>query len=103
MTAAQSHDGSQMLTGFNHNLKYKGKIYHVQTEDGGRDNPSIVTHTFLGGVILDSVRQSYADIVGRDGWQDTLRDMMKAQHLEQIRRLFAGAFDTATETKPADD
>lgn len=103
MTAAQSHDGSQMLTGFNHNLKYKGQTYHVQTEDGGRDNPAIVTHTFLGGVILDSVRKSYADIVDRDGWQETLRDMMKAQHLDQIRRLFSGAFDAAKESKATDD
>ncbi|MGE5190849.1 MAG: hypothetical protein ACM3NF_12415 [Gemmatimonadota bacterium] len=103
MTAAESHDGSQMLTGFNHNLRYRGKTYHVQTEDGGRDNPAIVTHTFLGGVIVDSVRKSYADIVGRDGWRDSLRDMMKAQHLEQIRRLFSGAFDAATESKAGDD
>ena len=66
MTATHSQDGSQMLTGFNHNLKYKGKTYHVQTEDGGKSNPSIVTHTYIGGVILDSVRKSYADIVGQE-------------------------------------
>ncbi len=103
MTATHSQDGSQMLTGFNHNLKYKGKTYHVQTEDGGKNNPSIVTHTYIGGVILDSVRKSYADIVGRDGWQETLREMMKAQHLEEIRRLFSGAFDAVTESKPGND
>ncbi len=103
MTAADSHDGSQMLTGFNHNLKYRGKVYHVQTEDGGKDNPHIVTHTFLGGVILDTVRQSYADLLGREGWQDTLREMMKAQHLEGIRRLFSGTFDAAAESKQGND
>ena len=103
MTATQSQDGSQMLTGFNHNLKYKGKTYHVQTEDGGRDNPSIVTHTFIGGVILDSVRKSYADLVGQEGWQDTVREMMKVQHLEEIRRLFSGAFDAVTESKSGND
>jgi len=103
MATTESNDGSQMLTGFNHNLKYRGKVYHVQTEDGGRENPHIVTHTFLGGVILDTVRSSYADILGREGWQDTLRDMMKAQHLEGIRRLFSGTFDSAAESKPGND
>ncbi len=103
MAATESHDGSQMLTGFNHNLKYRGKVYHVQTEDGGRENPHIVTHTFLGGVILDTVRTSYADIMGQEGWQDTLRDMMKAQHLEGIRRLFSGTFDAAADSKPGND
>ena len=103
MTGTHSQDGSPMLTGFNHNLKYKGKTYHVQTEDGGKDNPVIVTHTFIGGVILDSVRKSYADLVGQEGWQGALRDMMKAQHLEQIRRLFSGAFDAVTESKSGND
>ncbi len=103
MAENDSYDSSQMLTGFNHNLKYKGKVYHVQTEDGGRDNPHIVTHTFLGGVILDTVRTSYADILGRDGWHDKLREMMKAQHLEGIRRLFSGTFDAAADSKPGND
>ncbi len=103
MTATHSQDGSQMLTGFNHNLKYKGKLYHVQTEDGGKTNPAIVTHIYIGGVILDSVRKPYAEIMGQDGWQETLREMMKAQHLEEIRRLFSGAFDSVTDSKPGND
>jgi hypothetical protein len=93
----------RMLSGFNHNLKYKGKIFHIQTEDGGKDNPQILTHAFLGGVILDTVRQSYGDVLGKPGWQDALRDRMKAQHLEEIRKLFSGAFDTQTETPSEDD
>ena len=85
----------RMLTGFNHNLKYKGRIYHIQTEDGGKDNPQIVTHAFLGGVILDTVRTSYSDLLETADWQDTLLARMKAQHLDEIRRLFSGAFDDA--------
>ena len=84
----------RMLSGFNHNLKYKGKTYHIQTEDGGRDNPFIITHAFIGGVILDTVRRSYEDVLGRPDWQETLKARMKAQHLEEIRRLFSGAFDS---------
>lgn len=92
----------RMLSGFNHNLKYKGKTYHIQTEDGGRDNPNIVTHAFLGGVILDTVRQPYGDLIGGPGWEDTLRDRMKSQHLEEIRKLFSGAFDRPAD-EPAED
>jgi hypothetical protein len=93
----------RMLSGFNHNLKYKGKVFHVQTEDGGKDNPQIITHAFLGGVILDTVRQSYGDLLGKPNWQDALRDRMKAQHLEEIRKLFSGSFDRQTETPSEDD
>ena len=83
----------RMLSGFNHNIVYKGKTYHIQTEDGGREHPQIVTHAFLGGVILDTVRQSYGDLLGRPDWEEATRDRMKAQHLEEIRKLFSGTFD----------
>jgi hypothetical protein len=92
-----------MLSGFNHNIKHKGKTYHIQTEDGGKDNPQIVTHAFLGGIILDTVRQPYDDLLKKPDWQDELKDRMKAQHLEEIRKLFSGAFDTRTETPSGDD
>jgi hypothetical protein len=92
-----------MLSGFNHNLKYKGKVYHIQTEDGGKENPQIITHAFLGGVILDTVRRSYGDLLAKPHWQDTLRERMKAQHLEEIRKLFAGAFEARAETPPEHD
>lgn len=80
----------KMLSGFNHNIRYRGKVYHVQTEDGGRESPQIITHAFQGGEILDSVRTSYEDLLGRPGWQNLLKDRMKAQHLEEIRRLMSG-------------
>ena len=32
-----------MVVGFNHNFKYKGEIFHVQTEDGGLKTTNIIT------------------------------------------------------------
>jgi hypothetical protein len=87
----------KMLSGFNHNIKFRGKTYHVQTEDGGRNNPTVKTHVFLGGVILDSVQWPYQDILGLPSWQDTLRARMKAQHLEEIRRLLTGEISPVDE------
>ena len=91
----------RMLPGFNHNMKFRGKIYHVQTEDGGKDNPQVITHVFIGGVILDSVCHAYDEILGQPGWQATLKERMKAQHLEEIRRLMAGEI-TPGEVEPED-
>lgn len=93
----------RMLSGFNHNLKYKGKVYHIQTEDGGKDNPQIITHAFLGGIILDTVRRPYEDLLGNPDWQEVLRGRMKAQHLEEISKLFSGAFDAWMEMPPNHD
>ena len=38
-----------MIPGYNHNVKYKEGVYHIQTEDSGLDNPHIITHLFIGG------------------------------------------------------
>jgi len=95
--------GSRMLSGFNHNIVYKGKTYHIQTEDGGREHPQIVTHAFLGGVILDTVRRSYADLLQREDREDAIRERMKVQHLEEIRKLFAGAFEPSPGESTEDD
>jgi hypothetical protein len=93
----------RMLSGFNHNIKHNGRTYHIQTEDGGRTSPNIVTHTFIGGVILDSVRTSYADIIEEAGWQERLKDRMKAQHLEEIRKLLSGAIPLPEDEEPPAD
>ena len=56
-----------MVQGFNHNIKHKGKLFHIQTEDSGRENPHIITHVFVGGNILATKKTSYADIVKAGG------------------------------------
>jgi len=99
MGSSQFH----MLTGFNHNLKYKGRTYHIQTEDGGRDNPMIITHAFLGGVILSTVRKPYVELLSRPDFEEALRERMKVQHLEEIRKLFSGAFNSAVKDATGDD
>ena len=47
------------LLGYNHNIRYNGRLYHVQTEDSGVNNPHIFTHLFHGGTILASHRSDY--------------------------------------------
>ena len=49
-----------MIPGFNHNIKHKGRIYHIQTEDSGPKNPHIITHLFVGGNVLASKSDAQA-------------------------------------------
>ncbi len=82
-----------MLVGYNHNFRYKGVLYHVQTEDGGVKNPHIVTHLFHGGTILVSRKVSYSDILSADNLEKVVQDLMKSQHQSMLRRLKNGEFD----------
>lgn len=95
--------GPRMLSGFNHNIKYRGKTFHVQTEDGGRESAQVVSHVFIGGVILDTTRQSYADLLSSPDWREAVRERMKVQHLEEIRKLYSGALDARMKELLGDD
>src|SRR5262249_59226725 len=85
----------KVLTGFNHNIKHRGKVYHVQTEDSGVSNPHIITHLFVGGNIVASKRTSYADIIGAAHLAEIVRELMEEQHKEMLRNLIGGDFDDA--------
>ena len=79
--------------GFNHNIKHKGKVYHVQTEDSGVNNPHIITHLFVGGNILASKKTSYADILNAENLAEVVRELMEEQHKEMLRNLVNGVYD----------
>lgn len=89
-----------MVPGFNHNIKHKGRIFHVQTEDSGPKNPHIITHLFVGGNILASKKTQYAELVGQPDYEKTVRSMMEEQHKQMLRNLVNGVFD-AVESAPA--
>ena len=88
-----------MVQGFNHNIKHKGKLFHIQTEDSGRDNPHIITHVFVGGNILASKKTSYADIVKAERLEQIVRELMEEQHKSVLRNLINGVYDQGA---PAD-
>jgi hypothetical protein len=81
------------VTGFNHNIKHKGKVYHVQTEDSGINNPHIITHLFVGGNILATKKGSYSDIVRAPNLAELVRELMEEQHKEMLRNLVNGVYD----------
>jgi hypothetical protein len=82
-----------MLTGYNTDFKFQGKIYHCQTEDGGVNSPYITSLLYLQGAILASRKTSYADILKADCLDEVVRALMMAQHKQMIRDLMHGKLD----------
>jgi len=80
-----------MLTGYNTDIKHEGIIYHVQTEDGGTDNPVIVSLIYQGGRILASKKTSYAHLLGTENLIAHLRDLLEHQHRAMIKAILTGA------------
>jgi hypothetical protein len=77
------------LLGYNHNVKYKGRIYHVQTEDSGPANPRLFTHLYFEGTILASKRHEY-DAASAE---DTVRGLMQGQHKSILKDLKQSLLD----------
>lgn len=82
------------VLGYNTNVRHKGKLYHIQTEDSGVDHPHVITHLFAdGGRIVASKKTSYAERVGSEGLPDIVKKLMQAQHKAMFIALRDGAYD----------
>lgn len=82
------------LLGFNNNVRHRGRVFHIQTEDSGIRHPHIITHLFAdGGRILKTTKTSYAEHVGRPGFAETVRGMMQEQHKAMFIALRDGQYD----------
>jgi hypothetical protein len=83
-----------MLSGFNTNVRHKGVLFHVQTEDSGRGHPHVITHLFYGGNILASEKQSYAHLLEEaDDLEPQVKRLMDEQHGTMVEQLRGGVHD----------
>jgi len=81
-----------MITGFNTDIEFDGRVFHVQTEDRGLDHPVIESLVYVGGEILSSRNTEYADLLeSGDYTENDIQQRMKAQHSDLIREIQTGA------------
>jgi hypothetical protein len=92
-----------VITGFNTDVKYRGVVYHVQTEDKGTSNPLIETLIYKGGEILASRRLPYADLVKGPQDESTITKLMEEQHKGMIMEVKRGKFDSGGERTVMED
>ncbi len=77
------------ILGYNHNVKYRGLIFHVQTEDSGLLSPHLFTHLFYGGVIISTRKLVY----DAGSAEDAIKGLMQSQHKIVLKDLKGGKFD----------
>ena len=81
-----------MITGCNQDVAYKGKIYHVQTEDRGKANPVIETLIYVGGEILSSKKTSYDDLLQAGYDEPKLMARLEQQHRRVVVDIKLGKY-----------
>ena len=82
-----------MITGANTNVRYRGVLFHVQTEDSGRANPHIISHVYHGGTILGTHKTDYTDRVDAEDLTSVVRGLIEQQHAAMLQKLNSGGFD----------
>src|SRR5947209_15172055 len=85
------------VVGFNHNVKYGPRVYHVQTEDSGLPHAHYITHLFVGGNIVASMKSSYVEKAAEPDLPRVVRGLMEQQHKTMLKRLVTGEFDELAE------
>ncbi len=84
------------LLGYNTNVRHKGRVFHIQTEDSGLTKPHVITHLFAdGGRIVKSVKTSYADLVSAADVSAQVKKLMQDQHKAMFIALRDGEFDAS--------
>jgi len=82
------------LVGYNTNVRHKGNLYHIQTEDSGVKRPHVITQLFAdGGRIIASEKTSYEEHVGAENIAAIVKQLMQEQHKGVFIGLRDGVYD----------
>lgn len=83
----------KMIGGFNTNIRHRGVLFHVQTEDSGLAKPHVITHLYHGGNIMHSQKTSYAEHIGSGDIAIVVKKLMEEQHKAKLKALRRGEYD----------
>jgi len=98
--AAPHKSASTSIVGLNHNVRYKDRVFHVQTEDSVVRQGEVTTNIFLGGNVLFSTRSLHRrppDEMPSGDANAFVRQQMELQHRAAARALLAGGHDRGIE------
>lgn len=88
-----------MITGANTNVRHRGIIFHIQTEDSGRANPRVISHLYHHGTILSSQKTEYAEYIEDEGLEAVVRGLIDTQHGQMLERLKTGGYDAVIDER----
>ncbi len=83
----------KVITGFNTDIEFQGKVYHVQTEDKGIARPVVMTLVYDRGTILASKRTPYDDLIASGLNEDVLSERLQKQHRTICAAIRAGRIE----------
>lgn len=74
--------------GYNHDVRYRGEVFHIQSEVCGSAQKQVRTQLFSRGAVLATERTPL-----EDDDDEQVESMLRLQHKALLRELCAGTFD----------
>jgi hypothetical protein len=93
--------------GFNHNVGYKGRTFHVESKDMGYRFAYAITHVFDDlGHVVKTRKLSYEQFRDDTQVMTQIRELLRAQHTRVVEEVARGLFDeeppASSVRRPAD-
>lgn len=97
----------QMISGFNTDVNHEGCVYHVQTEDRGKENPFLESLVYIGGTIVAKKSTPYSEQLEQGASEAAIASLLKRQHQVIIAAIKAGRIEdlihhSSKQYKPAE-
>jgi hypothetical protein len=88
-----------MITGYNTDVRHRGLVFHVQTEDKGATNPCIESLIYYGGQVLKRKRSEYTSLLEQGEGKDAIVALMERQHRQTIGEIRTGKLDAEIDSQ----
>jgi hypothetical protein len=83
-----------LCVGFNHNVHFRGRVFHVQSEDLGARYAYAITHVFDdAGRVVKTRKLSYAEFQADSQVMNQIHQLLRAQHTRVVEEVAQGFFD----------
>jgi len=81
------------MPGFNSEVKYKGAIFHVQTQDCGPGARCIESLIYKSGKLISSRKTDYTSFLALPRLQEKILQILKGQHTAVLKEIADGKFE----------
>jgi hypothetical protein len=81
------------MAGFNSEIKYKGGLYHIQTQDKGPAAQYVESFVYKSGKLLSSRKTFYTQLLLSPLLREKIQQIMEEQHNTLLKEIAEGKFD----------
>lgn len=83
----------RMVTGYNENVVFQGRTYHIQTEDYGMEQALVTSLVYESGRIVTKREINYQRFLDRPNLNQIVSTVVKRLHHEMVEDLLVGKFE----------